>query len=155
MSLMAKTPLSTGRGKVRAGAANARRQARHASAQLAPFASSARMTARQGVLGARAWAAPRLDYTGNMLEQQVAPRMSSMLSRAARRIEPTSRRRRRWPFLTAGVLVMAGAAAAAAVVKSRRSSQPFPGLGQSQDETADSQSAEAVNADANGRVHTS
>ncbi|GII95861.1 hypothetical protein Ssi02_60920 [Sinosporangium siamense] len=56
---------------------------------------------------ARGWAAPRLDYVAHALEEQLAPRISAMLSQAAERIDPMPRRpARRWPM----VAIVAGAA---------------------------------------------
>ncbi|HEY6280047.1 MAG TPA: hypothetical protein VIX86_27470 [Streptosporangiaceae bacterium] len=124
---------SLARGKAARAQRLARRslRARQQSArvQLAPFASSARMTARQGVHGARRWAAPRLDRMGRGLEERVAPRMSAMLSAAARRIEPARPQRRRWPLLAAGVAVIAGGSAAAMMLRKRRKPAPATDLG--------------------------
>ncbi len=136
----------------------ARRKARQAASQVAPFAASARMTARQGVHSARAWTAPRLERSGQALQERVAPKMSAMLRGAARRIEPAQRRRRRWPFLTAGLVTAIGAAAAA-VFMNRRGAIPFARLGktsQTEPSTGTDQKAEAAaGADVNGRVRAS
>jgi hypothetical protein len=116
------------RGKVARAQHSARRSLRArqqpARAYLAPFAASARMTARQGVHGARTWAAPRLDRMGRGLEERVAPRMSAMLSATARRIEPARPQRRRWPVLAAGVMVVAGGSAAVMMLRKRRKPDP-------------------------------
>jgi hypothetical protein len=72
----------------------------------------------------RAWAAPRLEQSGQALQERVAPRVSAMLTSAARRIEPPRPASRRWPFLVAG-LVTLGAAAGAAVWKMRGSGLPW------------------------------
>lgn len=117
--------------KVRAKAVKARRQARQqarqAAAQAGPLASSAKVTAGRGVHRMRAWAAPRLESSGHALESRLAPRVSAMMSSAAKRVDPDPRKRRRWPFLMAGLVALA--AAAGAVVRRSsatpwRSSQP-------------------------------
>lgn len=160
MSLMTKSTVTKGGEKVKAGAMKARSQARRAqqaAAQVAPLATSARMTTRQGVHNARTWTAPRLERTGQAIETRVAPRMSAMLSDAARRIQPSQPKRRRWPFLTAGLVAVA-ATAAAAVMRSRRGSGSLSPLGKSSSDTQTPETAQDAAAtsssDANGRVHT-
>jgi hypothetical protein len=112
------------REQARKQAMQARQQARRAASQAAPYAATAKVTARRGVHSMRAWAAPRLEQSGQALQERVAPRMSAMLSSAARRIEPPRRASRRWPFLVAG-LVTLGAAAGAAIWKMRGSGLPW------------------------------
>lgn len=122
MTLMTKSQLSKGSEQVRAKAVKARRQARQqagvaatkAAAQAAPLAATATLAARQGFHSMRAWTAPRLEQSGRALEKKVAPRMSAMLSSAARKIEPSRRTRRRWPFFVAGLVALGAAAGAAA-----------------------------------------
>jgi hypothetical protein len=114
------------------------------------------------VYGARVWAAPRVERTGNALQERVAPKVSAMLAATARRMEPAPPvRRRRWPKIMAGILMLAAGSAAAAVLRSRR------GLGliskpdaSGQHMTAASgppggrQMADAETADVNGQVRT-
>jgi hypothetical protein len=118
------------------------------------------MTARQGVHSARMWTAPRLDRMGRGLEQRVAPRMSAMMTAAARRIEPARPRRRRWPVLAAGVMVVAGGSAVAVLLRRRRrpvsvTDPGWPG-GQSRQPATDRGRAvpEAAPADVNGQLRT-
>jgi hypothetical protein len=79
-------------------------QTRH---RMAPMADQAILAAAQRLEDARYWAAPRLDAAAHGFEDQVAPKVSSMLTRAARKIEPTPPRSRRWPtfFLITGLAV--------------------------------------------------
>jgi hypothetical protein len=93
------------------------------AAQAKPLAASTRETARRGVLKTRAWAAPQLERTGHALQDTVAPKVSSLMTSAAKRIEPAKPARRQWGKLVgvAGSLLAAGAAAAAAaVLRSRK-----------------------------------
>ncbi len=142
MSLMTKTQATRGKATVKAhqGAARARGgatqarvraqratrhagpRARRAAAQAAPLAVSAAAIARHGARTARIWAAPRLDRTGQTLENRVAPRMAAMLSSAARRIDPAPAKRRRWPFVAGGLVLAAGLSGTAAYLLSRRGS---------------------------------
>lgn len=175
MSLLTKTELTKGSAKVRASAVNARQQAsqarRQASQQArqarqqalkaasiaAPIAVAARVKAGRGVYSMRAWAAPRLEQSGQALQDRVAPRVSAMLSSAARRIEPPRRQRRRWPFLVGG-LVALGAAAGAAIFKWRSSSMPWQQSEPSEDAAASGGQSEAPAdgkpAESNSKVRT-
>jgi len=104
---------------------------------------------------ARTWTAPRLDRTGQVLEKRVAPRLSAMLGAAARRIEP-QRKRRLWPFLTAGLVTAAAATSAAIRIVSRRGGMPTkPGKSSEKDASAQPEPSAAKTADVNGRVRTS
>ncbi|MEV4567195.1 YtxH domain-containing protein [Nonomuraea sp. NPDC049419] len=67
--------------------------------RLAPMADQAKVAAAQRIEDARYWAAPRLESAAHGFEEQVAPKVSSMLTAAARRIDPTPTRSRRWPTL--------------------------------------------------------
>jgi len=130
-------------------------RARRAAAQLAPLALSARMTAVQGVYGARVWAAPRLERMGQTLQERVAPRMSAMLSATARRIDPVPPRRRRWPLLAAGIIMIAGGGAAAAVLLNRRGPGSIAELGRpggARPSAAQPDMAGADTADVNGHM---
>ncbi|NRQ31583.1 YtxH domain-containing protein [Nonomuraea sp. NN258] len=67
--------------------------------QIQPMADQARVVANQRIEDARYWAAPRLESTAHMFEDQVAPKVSAMLTQAARRIDPKPTRSRRWPVM--------------------------------------------------------
>jgi hypothetical protein len=95
--------------------------ARQAAAQLKPAAERARPlakttgeAARRGILRTRAWAAPQVERSGQVLQDTVAPKVSEMLSSAAKRIDPAQPRYRRWqkPVGLATLTAAAGAVAA-------------------------------------------
>jgi hypothetical protein len=128
-------------------------------AQLAPLAASARVSAQQGMTGARAWTAPRLALMGLALQEQWAPRISAALADYAQRMDPTpveAPSRRRWPAVVGGVVLIAGGAAAAVVILNRRNSAAIETS--EPDETAgapdapDEMAADAVGADVNGQT---
>jgi hypothetical protein len=101
-ALMPRTRL----GQVRA-------QARRAADRLAPVASNTRDTATHWIEDARYWAAPRLEHAAHSVEEQLAPRVSGLLSEAAHRIDPApsmARHRRRWPFFMLFTGIALGAA---------------------------------------------
>jgi hypothetical protein len=102
--------------RARQGAA----QVRPVAAQVKPLAKSTGAAARHRVHRTRAWTAPRVERTGQVLQDGVAPKVSALLSSVARRIEPAKPGRPRWRKL-AGISVFAAAAGAvAALVRNRR-----------------------------------
>jgi hypothetical protein len=78
------TATTSARGHARKAAA----QVKPVAAQMKPLARSTRAVARRGVLKARAWAAPRVERTGQVLQDRVAPRVAALLSAAAQRLKP-------------------------------------------------------------------
>ncbi len=102
-----------------------RRGARQAAARLQPAADQALPLARKAVAAAsrqadstRSWAAPRVERAGQVVQDNIAPKVSSLLSATARRLEPAQPRRPRWPKLAGASAVIAAASAAAAAVRS-------------------------------------
>jgi hypothetical protein len=103
-------------------------RAREAAAQVTPLAKNAGATAAKNVQGARGWAAPRIEQAAQAVQNNVAPKVSGMLSTTAQWIEPPApaRTRRMWPRVVA-VLTMvtaAGGAITAAVLRRRSASLP-------------------------------
>ena len=99
------------------------RRARRAAARLQPAADQGTPLARKA--GARAkrqadrtrsWAAPHVERAGQAVQDSIAPKVSSLLSATARRLEPAWRRRpRRLKLVVASAATAAVSAAAAAV----------------------------------------
>jgi hypothetical protein len=89
------------------------------AAQVKPLATSTRETARRGVHRTRTWAAPQVERTGQILQENVAPKVSAMMSSAAKRIDPAKPRRRRWRTVVRISASTVAASAAAAVVRNR------------------------------------
>src|SRR5262249_50070115 len=85
-----------------------------AAERAKPLAKSTGEAAKRSMLRTRAWAAPQVERTGKALQESVAPKVSSMLSSAAKRIDPARPRHRRWktPFGLATVTAAGGAVAA-------------------------------------------
>lgn len=96
-------------------------QVKPAAAQVRPLAQSTQAAARRGVRRTRAWAAPQVERTGQVLQDSVAPKVSALLSSAAQRLDPAKPPRRRWRKV-AGIatLTAVGSAIAAAVRNSRK-----------------------------------
>jgi len=96
-------------------------QLQPAAAKVRPLAGNTGEAAKRGVHRTRAWAAPRVEHTGQVLEGSVAPKVSALLSSIAQLLEPDKPpRRRRWRTPIAIAAVTAAAGAAAAIVYSRR-----------------------------------
>jgi hypothetical protein len=91
-----------------------------AAAELKPLARSTGAAARRRVHRTRAWAAPQVEHAGRVLQDSVAPKVSALLSSAARRLEPAKPPRRRWRKLAGISMLAAAAGAVAAVVRNRR-----------------------------------
>jgi hypothetical protein len=87
-------------------------QMKPVAAQMKPLAQTTGAAAIRRVRRTRAWAAPRVERTGQVLQDSVAPKVSAWLSVAARRLEPAKPQRPRWRKL-AGISVLAAAAGAA------------------------------------------
>ncbi len=101
-------------------ASQAAAQVKPAAAELKPPARSTAAAARRRVHRTRAWAAPQVEHAGQVLQDRVAPKVSALLSAAARRLEPEKPRRRRWRKPAGVAMLAAAASAVAAVVRNRR-----------------------------------
>jgi hypothetical protein len=110
------TKASTPRDRAREAAA----QVKPVAAQLKPLARSTGAGARRRVHNTRAWAAPQVEHAGQVLQDSVAPKVSALLSAAARRLEPAKPRRGRWRKLAGVSMLAAAAGVVAAVVRNRR-----------------------------------
>ena len=139
-------------------------QVKPAAAQIKPLAQSTRTAAIRRVHRTRAWAAPRVEQTGQVLQDSVAPRLSALLSSAARRLEPAKPRRPRWRKLAGISVLTAAAGAVAAGVRNRRkldvmTSAAEPDAGDmaptAQRRDGPTMASTAADADVNGRVRTS
>jgi hypothetical protein len=148
-----KVAAATAVAQVRARELAAR--VRPVAAQVKPLAQSTQEAAVRRMYATRAWAAPRVERTGQVLQDSVAPKVADMLSSAAHRIEPEQPRSRNWWTLSGLLVIIAGAATAAAIALRKRSTagsadpadeadtgDAAPGSGQS----ADSSNTDATRA---------
>lgn len=137
-------------------------RARQAAAQAKPLARSTGAAARGRVRRARAWAAPRVERSGQVLQDSITPRVSAALSSAAQRLEPERPRGGRWRKLAGVSMLTAAAGAVAAFVRSRREPDGATSAGEAETddvtpgaETRDGASGPSADVGANGRVGTS
>ena len=93
---------------------------RQGATQVKPAARTTGTAARRGMHKTRAWAAPQIERTGQVLQDRVAPKASSLLSSAAERLEPRQSRRARRLKLAAISVLTAAAGGAAALARKRR-----------------------------------
>jgi hypothetical protein len=89
--------------------------------QVKPLVRTAGAAARHKANKTRAWAAPQVERAGQVLQDSIAPKASSLLSAAAHRIDPAPRRRswRKVAGASAAAALASGAAAFAAAVRRR------------------------------------
>jgi hypothetical protein len=115
-------------------------QASRLADQARPMSKKATMTARRGagitttwakprVGRVRAWMAVRAARGSISVQEHLAPRVSSVLATAARKLDPPVPQTRRWPKVLAGTALLAAGAAAAAAMAMRSRSNAMPGNG--------------------------
>lgn len=97
----------------------AQRTAQQTAQRIGPTADQARQIASSGMQTVRIWCAPQINRAGTYVEDELGPRVGSMLRRTAERIEPTRRRRGR-RGLAATLMVAGGALGAAGAIATRR-----------------------------------
>ena len=135
-----------------------------------PRAKTAGMAARDGVLyaaqwtaprinQARVWTAPRIEQSGLAIKDTIAPKVYETLMATARYVDvaapdpEVTAPRRRWPQVVAGAGILVAVGAAAAVVLRRRKNDWASGEpGKPAEEVADPQAAQdgQLGADADG-----
>jgi hypothetical protein len=136
-------------------------RARRAAAQAKPLFRSTSAAAQRGVRRTRAWAAPQVKRTGQVLQDRIAPAVTGLLSSVAQRLEPAKPRRRRWRKIV-GISTATAAASAAAAAVLKRGEPDLP-ASEAQADTDDLTPAAEMNnrptrpstgADADGRART-
>ncbi|HEY6274750.1 MAG TPA: hypothetical protein VIX86_00325 [Streptosporangiaceae bacterium] len=110
--------------------------ARRLAAQLPPLAKNTSEAAKRSVHRTRAWAAPQIERGGQVLQHQVAPKVSAALSSAAHRIEPGQPKPRPWRKAVAFSLLAAAGAVTALTRLRRHTSAATPADGPTADDTA-------------------
>jgi hypothetical protein len=85
------------------------------AAQVKPLANDTKAAASRGLRKARSWSAPKVDRTGQVLQDTVAPKVAAALHSSAQRLDPDKPKRNGWRMAAgiSAVLALAGAAAAA------------------------------------------
>src|SRR5260370_20221422 len=126
----------TGASSARDGLRQAAAQVTPVAARMKPLARSTGLAARRGARRTRAWAAPQVERTGQVLQDSVAPQVSALLSSAAQRLQPAKPPGRRWRKLAGISMMKAAASARAAGVPSRAKPDLTPAARAGADRTA-------------------
>ncbi len=110
-------------------ARQAAQDAKPVVAQVKPFASDTKDAAARGLLKARAWAAPQVDRTGQVLQDTVAPKVVAALTSTARRLEPDKAAPHSHWRKVAGISALIAAAAAIVIALRNRIAAGTPADG--------------------------
>ena len=97
--------------QIRQLARQATAAAKPVAAQVKPLASDARQAAGRGVYRARAWAAPQVHRTGEVLQDTVAPKVVAALHSSAERLDPGEAPHRGWRKGAAAISIVLAARA--------------------------------------------
>jgi hypothetical protein len=101
--------------------------------KVMPLAKNAGTAVRHQTDKTRAWAAPQVEKAGQVVQDDIAPKVSSLLSAAARRLEPEKPRRRNWRKVAGVSAVTAAASVLAAAVRSRMKARAGAASGDAED----------------------
>src|SRR5215472_14278762 len=103
--------------------------AEHSAARLRPLARSTGTAAEKSVRMTRAWLAPQAERAGQAVQETIAPKVSAVLSSAARHLDPKTPSRRRWSRGASFAGLAAAAAAIGKVIRSRTRPSAAAGSG--------------------------
>jgi hypothetical protein len=80
------------------------------NAQVKPLADSTMAAASRGLHNARTWSAPKVDRTGQVLQDTVAPKVAAALHASAQRLDPEKPKRYAWRVVVgiSALLALAG-----------------------------------------------
>jgi hypothetical protein len=104
---------------IRDSARRAAAQLKPAAARAWPFARNTGAAARRQLLRTRAWAAPQVERSSQVLQDTVAPKVSAVLSSTAKKLDPAQPRQRRWRKPAGLATLTAAGGAAAAFLRSK------------------------------------
>ena len=143
-----RKPLAAGKYQQRLNRAQEAAQTGGARAaeRIGPAAQRAREVAALRITDAREWTAPRLERTAHYVENELGPRVGSLLHTTAHKVKPAKTRSKR--RMIAVVLLMVGGLASTLGALARRRNATSTGM-EDQDVPAD---AEAMSD--NGQVRT-
>ena len=153
------------KSRAKAGVIVVQGRALQAKEQFTPLAKSAQLTASQGVYQARVWAAPRVERAGIVVQESIAPKVSSAMTTAGRRMQPVEVKtsRRRWPAILAGVVTVSAGAVAAILLRGQRANrfsdepapqEPPPPVPPADGPANSKEQSDASQVDVNGQVRT-
>src|SRR5499427_5642160 len=135
--------------QIRQLAQQAAEAAKPVAAQVKPLASDARQAAGRGVYRARAWAAPQVHRTGEVLQDTVAPKVAAALHSSAQRLDPGEAPHRGWRKGAAAISILLAAAAAAVAAVAARNRKARAAMAGGEEAAP---AADEANAGADGEV---
>jgi hypothetical protein len=116
-----KPQIEVGRERLHRLQAQAQQGVSLAADRIGPASQHAREVAAERLLDAREWSAPQLERAAEYVEAELGPRISSLLSTTARRVQPDRpNRRSRNAALT--MLAVVSLAGVAGIMATRRNS---------------------------------
>jgi hypothetical protein len=116
-----KPQIEVGRERLHRMQAQAQQGVSLASDRIGPASQYAREVATERLLDAREWSAPQLERAAEYVEAELGPRISSLLSSTARRVQP-DRPNRRSRNVALTMLAVASLAGVAGIMATRRNS---------------------------------
>ena len=126
-------------------ARQAAEDAKPIAAQVKPLADSTKAAASRGLRNARTWSAPKVDRTGQVLQDTVAPKVAAALHASAQRLDPEKPKRYGWRIVAG---ISAALVLAAAVVAGMRKRMTQPATTPAEEEEPAPPLAEQAKADA-------
>jgi hypothetical protein len=120
-------------------------RARQTAQDAKPLADSTRAAASRGLRNARTWSAPRVERTGQVLQDTVAPKVAAALHASAQRLDPEKPKRYGWRMVAG---ISAALVLAAAIVAGARKRMAPTATTQAEEEEPAPPLAEQAKADA-------
>jgi hypothetical protein len=133
-----KAQLHAGKQRLYRIQEGAQTTAYRAAERVGPASQQARDVAAQRLTDARGWTAPRLRQAATYVEKQLGPRVGSMLSSTAQKIEPPRARRARGRIAATTLLGVGGALAGLGAWATRRGTALGKSRESTQEHTAES-----------------
>jgi hypothetical protein len=87
--------------------------------QVKPLADSTKAAAGRGLRNARTWSAPKVERTGQVLQDTVAPKVAAALHASAQRLDPEKPKRIGWRLVAGISALLAVTAATVAALRNR------------------------------------
>jgi len=130
--------------------------AKPVAAQVKPLAGNAKDAAGRGLHRSRAWAAPQVERTGQMLQDAVAPKVAAALASTAQWLEPEKPApRNNWRRLAGVSALLAAAAVAVAALRKRIATKATAPAGEDEPAPAADEADPSGNAEVKDPARTS
>jgi hypothetical protein len=126
------------------------------AAQVKPLAGNAKDAAGRGLHRSRAWAAPQVERSGQMLQDTVAPKVAAALASTAQWLEPEKpAQRNNWRTLAGVSALVAAAAVVVAALRKRIATNATAPAGEDEPAAAAEEADPSGNAEVKDPARTS